>query len=117
MLRQRQPRVHSAGHLAFIRSLPCCICSNNIETEACHIRHSGPDKPHAGIAQKPDDRWTVPMCGAHHRKQHSMNERAFWVSQGIDPLKLAVRLWGVSGDYEAGCSILQNIVRLPQDPA
>lgn len=91
-LRQRQPRKKNPKHLEFIRTLPCCICKDNTTTEAAHIRmaHRGWGKSYTGMAEKPDDNWTVPLCGKHHREQHSMGEAAFWCGYRIDPCDLAV---------------------------
>ncbi len=110
-LRQRQPRIHDEQHLAFIRGLPCLVCRNNIETEACHIRYADQSiaKPMTGIAQKPHDKFTVPMCGKCHREQHSKSERAFWAGVGLDPVKLALALYSVSDDYEAGTHIIEGL--------
>jgi hypothetical protein len=93
-LRQRQPRVHNAKHLDFIRSQPCCICKDNTSTEAAHIRSGnlGWGKRSTGMQEKPDDKWAVPLCNKHHREQHSMDEMDFWASYGIDPFITAMML-------------------------
>ncbi len=92
-LRQREPRQKDARHLDFIRSLPCCICGA-INTEAAHIRM--PSLLHAkrptGMAEKPDDKWALPLCNLHHREQHSTSEVFFWSLRGIDPFLLAISL-------------------------
>ena len=36
----------------------------------------------AGMGEKPDDWRTVPLCAAHHTRQHEVGERTFWA--GID---------------------------------
>ena len=108
-LRQRQPRQHVASHLAFIRKLPCVICQNNVETQAAHVRMSDSTvaKPYCGIAMKPDDMFTVPLCGAHHNAQHKHgNEREWWRLMDLDPVKIALALYVASGDYERGCEIV-----------
>jgi hypothetical protein len=47
------------------------------------------------MARKVSDRFTVPICRLHHRELHRRgNERAWWQSQGIDPLVIAADLWG-----------------------
>ena len=94
MLRQREPRQKDARHLDFIRSLPCTICGDNTNTEAAHIRTAniGHGKPHTGMAEKPADKWTLPLCGRHHRQQHEMNEMRFWKMYGIDPFMTALKL-------------------------
>lgn len=93
ILRQRQPRERDEKHLDFIRSQPCCICGG-IDTEAAHIRTASikHGKLHTGMAEKPSDKWTLPLCNHHHREQHSMNEVYFWHSYGIDPFMLAITL-------------------------
>lgn len=108
-LRQRQPRVHDNGHLDFIRGLPCCICLNNIETEAAHVKMADPRaaKRNVGIGEKADDRWTLPLCGKHHRLQHEIGEEAFWQGSHINPIFLCLALHSISGDHEAGESIVQ----------
>ena len=106
----KRPRIKNDRHLDFVRSLPCLVCGNNVETEAAHIR-SGElaiGKRAAGGAEKPSDCWTVPLCGRHHREQHAMNERAFWASEGIDPFRVAAFLFVASGDFEAGETIIAN---------
>lgn len=92
-LRQREPRQRDNKHLDYIRSLPCCICGG-IDTEAAHIRSASwaYGKPHTGMAEKPSDKWALPLCNRHHREQHSMNELLFWARHGIDPFMLAITL-------------------------
>jgi hypothetical protein len=47
------------------------------------------------MGRKVSDRFTVPICRLHHRELHRRgNERAWWQSQGIDPLVVAADLWG-----------------------
>jgi hypothetical protein len=103
----RQPRERSEPHLQFIRGLPCCICGNNIETEAAHIRFSCLEagKRSTGIGEKSNDKWTVPLCGNHHRMQHAWGEREFWKAAGRDPIKIAQELWAHSGNHEVGLRI------------
>lgn len=108
-LRQRSPRQHVASHLEYVRTLPCCVCGNPIETQAAHVRMSDRmvAKPFCGIAMKPDDIYTVPLCGAHHDAQHSYgNEREWWAIMELDPVKIALALYVASGDYERGCEIV-----------
>lgn len=93
-LRQREPRERDNKHLQFIRSLPCCICGDDTSTEAAHIRAGSVNhgKPYTGMAEKPSDKWTLPLCGVHHREQHTMNEIAFWYKYNINPFTLAMTL-------------------------
>lgn len=93
-LRQREPRQKDAKHLDYIRSLPCCICGENTTVEAAHIRTGSSEhgKPITGMQEKPSDAWCLPLCGLHHREQHTMNEMEFWHLHGIDPFMLAITL-------------------------
>ncbi len=106
-LRQRKPREFDDKHLAFIRTLPCVICGDDTTVEAAHIRMADLSvaKPMTGIAIKPDDKFTLPLCGLHHRDQHLNNEREWWETHGIDPVKTALALYSVSGDHERGAEI------------
>lgn len=99
----------NSKHLNFIRSLPCLICGNNIETEACHVRMSDARiaKPESGLGRKPPDWFTVPMCGRHHKEQHQQNERTFWDDKGIDPILTSLALYAESGNYQKGIDILK----------
>ena len=94
-------------HLAFIRELPCVI-TGAYGCEACHIRMGSAEhnKKRTGKGQKPSDAWTVPMHPDLHREQHTMNESAFWSRYGIDPFELAIRIYEVSGDIEAGKEVI-----------
>jgi hypothetical protein len=93
-LRQRQPRERDNKHLDYIRSLPCCICGDDTTVEAAHIRAASiiDGKPHTGMAEKPSDKWTLPLCGEHHREQHTMRELVFWAKYKINPFVLAMKL-------------------------
>ena len=106
----RQPRQHKPDHLAFVRQLPCVVCMNDIETEAAHIRFGDrrAAKSNPGMQAKPDDTWTVPLCGKHHREQHTINEKKFWTSHEIDPLFIALALSNVSGNTSLGLMIVSN---------
>ena len=89
---ERTPRRHNEKYLKFIRTQPCCIClSSNVE--AAHIRIGSLEhfKEYTGMAQKPDDCWSLPLCNRHHREQHAVgNELKFWSRYHIDPFALAI---------------------------
>jgi hypothetical protein len=103
-LRQRRPRKKDAAYLAFIRRLPSLV-SGQDGCEACHVRYGSPahGKRHTGMAERPDDRWSVPLTPYEHRlgndSQHSTNERKWWAAHGIDPLAVAGLLYA---SYQAG---------------
>jgi hypothetical protein len=97
---RRRPRIENRNHLAFIRKLPCVACFTRRNVEAAHVRMGNPlyGKRQAGMAEKPNDAFSLPLCAAHHDEQHSMNEGEFWKLLEIDPLMLA--LFNSSGDQE-----------------
>lgn len=107
--RKKRPRKHDDAHLRWIRTLPSVIDGAR-PCEAAHVRYADPayGKRISGTAEKPDDRWSLPLTAAQHRDQHSENEREWWAKQGIDPLDLALRLFGVSGDDEAAEQIIRT---------
>lgn len=102
-------RLEDEAHLAFIRKLPSVV-SGAFGCEACHIRTGSAlhRKKHTGLAQKPDDCWTLPLTPDEHKQQHSENEMAFWRSHGIDPFELALKLYEVTGNSEAAIAIIQK---------
>ena len=61
-------------HLAWIRTLPCLVCSRTRGVEAAHTG------PH-GIAQKSSDTSAIPLCVRHHRtgpdSYYRLGARAF----------------------------------------
>jgi hypothetical protein len=103
------PRVRSRTHLDFIRQLCCTICGDGTTIEAAHIRFADPRaaKPITGIGTKAADCFVVPLCGHHHREQHAYgNGRGWWSENNKDPIFIALALWHVSGDHEAGVQII-----------
>lgn len=106
----RRPRVKNDRHLDFIRSLPCVCCGNNIESEAAHLRMGelAIGKRYTGKSEKPSDCWTIPLCGKHHREQHSMGEAAFWERYDINPFVVCMALYASSGEFEAGEQIISH---------
>jgi hypothetical protein len=108
-IRRRRPRQESRDHLAFIRTLPCLICGSR-KVEAAHIRARSPayGKRGVGAGEKPDDKFTVPLCVDHHQQQHAVNEMTFWTLVGIDPFAIALSLFGCSGDEDAGEMVVKQ---------
>lgn len=54
-------RVGNPKHLAWIASLPCCVCGAR-PVEVHHIRDG-----QVGTGQRAGDDETIPLCPAHHR--------------------------------------------------
>lgn len=116
----KRPRIERPQHLAFIRACPCSIPAPYHEGYACvgivaaHVRYGSARwaKVNPGVGQKPDDNWTVPLCGAMHTDspicQHNAGERRWWLHKQIDPLALAAALWINTGDMVAAHKIIRN---------
>lgn len=98
----KHPRQQSAEHRKRVAQLGCIVCGDDVTTEAAHVRYSDlrAGKLSTGMAEKSSDCFVVPLCGRHHREQHSMNEREFWRDRGIDPVKAALALWHWRDDFE-----------------
>lgn len=107
---RKTKREEDPAHLAFIRRLPS-IVSGAFGCEAAHIRTGSAlhRKKHTGMAQKPDDFWTLPLRPDEHKAQHSENELAWWRSHEIDPFEAALRLYDLSGDFDGACRLLASI--------
>lgn len=106
-LRQRHPRQKDRKHLAYVRSLPCCVCGSTRNVEAAHLkmrlREIGKEMP--GMQEKADDQFTTPLCHYHHQRsiqaQHKVGEQEFWFEiHGRNPFDIAERLWVESGGAE-----------------
>ena len=55
------------------------------------------DSQPRALGRKVSDEFAVPLCRGHHRAVHrSRDERAWWRQTGIDPIKVARRLWRVT---------------------
>lgn len=108
--KKRRKRQEEPQHLAFVRRLPCLVCGVHVGIEAAHVRYGDLryGKRNTGKAEKPDDKYAVPLCGGtDHRDQHRHNERAWWESKGIDPIRVAQSLWACTGDEDAALSIIR----------
>lgn len=85
----RQKPKPDPKRLARIREMPCLLCNAPPPSEACHIRMGLA----GGMGLKPPDDLTVPLCHGHHRGQHQLGERRFWVSRlSVDDVLLTKAL-------------------------
>lgn len=94
-LMQRQPRIEDPAYLAYVRTLPCLVCGYP-RSDPAHLRSASRQygKRLTGMAEKPDDRWVLPLCRTHHDDQHRNNEMLWWARHGIsDPFAVAVALY------------------------
>jgi hypothetical protein len=100
--RKPNPR-RAVTHLAFVREIGICLACGAVgPCQAMHIRN----RTDGGMGLKPSDRFSAPGCFACHDRQHKIGEETFWGELGIDPLDVACRLWTISGDIEAGKSVI-----------
>ena len=105
-------RVEKPAYLDFIRSLPCIVTRREGD-EAAHISYSDPErgKVGRGKASKESDCWAIPLSPEEHRRQHSMDEREYWRSVGIDPVPIAAFIHAAYPSRERALLIINNIVR------
>jgi hypothetical protein len=85
-------RYRNKDHLRFVTQQPCLLCGRK-PSDAHHIRFVQP----RALGRKASDEFAVPLCRAHHRALHRVgDERAWWKQTGIDPVKVARKLWKCS---------------------
>jgi Putative HNHc nuclease len=106
---QRRPRRRDEFHLKWIRERPCILCGAT-PVDAAHIKMADGriGKPIASMNEKADDRFTLPLCRAHHLEQHESPERGFWEGYHCDPVLLALALYSITGDDEAGDHLIRT---------
>jgi hypothetical protein len=82
-------RYRNREHLRYVAQQACLLCGR----KPSDPHHLGFTQPRA-LGRKVSDEFAVPLCRGHHRAVHrSGDERAWWQQAGIDPIKVARRLW------------------------
>ena len=82
-------RYRNREHLRSIIKMPCLVCGRK-PSDPHHLRYAQP----RALGRKASDEFTVPLCRMHHREVHRVgDECAWWKAAGIDPLKVAGKLW------------------------
>jgi hypothetical protein len=82
-------RYRNRDHLRYIAQQACLVCGRK-PSDPHHLRHVQP----RALGRKASDEFTVPLCRSHHRAVHRAgDERAWWQTAGIDPVKVARKLW------------------------
>jgi hypothetical protein len=82
-------RYRDKAHLRFVASQPCLVCGRR-PVDPHHVRFA----QKRALGRKVSDEYAVPLCRSHHRALHrSGNEPRWWETAGIDPLKIARKLW------------------------
>jgi hypothetical protein len=82
-------RYRNREHLRSVAKQPCLICGRK-PSDPHHLRYLQP----RALGRKASDEFAVPLCRVHHRAVHrARDERAWWQAAGIDPIKVARKLW------------------------
>ena len=82
-------RYRSREHLRYVAQQACLLCGR----KPSDPHHLGFTQPRA-LGRKVSDEFVVPLCRGHHRAVHRLrDERAWWKKAGINPIKVARRLW------------------------
>jgi len=82
-------RYRNREHLRYVAQQACLLCGR----KPSDPHHLGFTQPRA-LGRKVSDEFALPLCRGHHRAVHrSRDERTWWRQAGIDPIKVARRLW------------------------
>jgi ERF superfamily len=82
-------RYRNREHLRSVAKQPCLVCGRK-PSDPHHLRYLQP----RALGRKPSDEFAVPLCRVHHRAVHrARDERVWWQTAGIDPIKVARKLW------------------------
>jgi hypothetical protein len=82
-------RYRNREHLRSVAKEPCLICGRK-PSDPHHLRYLQP----RALGRKASDEFAVPLCRVHHRAVHrARDERAWWQTADIDPIKVARKLW------------------------
>jgi hypothetical protein len=82
-------RYRNREHLRSVAKHACLICGRK-PSDPHHLRYLQP----RALGRKASDEFAVPLCRVHHRAVHrARDERAWWQTAGIDPIKVARKLW------------------------
>jgi ERF superfamily len=82
-------RYRNREHLRFVAQQACLVCGRK-PSDPHHLRHMQP----RALGRRPSDEFAVPLCRSHHRAVHRAgDEQGWWQTSGIDPIKVARKLW------------------------
>jgi ERF superfamily len=82
-------RYRNREHLRFVARQACLVCGRK-PSDPHHLRYVQP----RALGRKASDEFAVPLCRVHHRALHRAgDEQAWWKESGIDPTKVARKLW------------------------
>ena len=82
-------RYRNKEHLRFVAQQACVVCGRN-PSDPHHLRFMQP----RALGCRVSDEFVAPLCRTHHREVHRVSdERGWWKEAGIDPVKVAHKLW------------------------
>jgi ERF superfamily protein len=82
-------RYRNKEHLRFVTQQACLVCGRK-PSDPHHLRFTQP----RALGRKVSDEFVAPLCRIHHRAVHRAgDERMWWKELGIDPIRVARRLW------------------------
>src|SRR3981081_2035966 len=82
-------RYRNKEHLRYVARQPCLLCARK-PSDPHHLRFIQA----RALGRKASDEFVVPLCRIHHRLLHRVgNEAAWWQEAGIDPIRVARKLW------------------------
>ena len=82
-------RYRNKEHLRFVAQQACLVCGRK-PSDPHHLRFMQP----RALGWKVSDEFVAPLCRIHHRAVHRVgDERGWWKQVGIDPIKIARKLW------------------------
>jgi hypothetical protein len=82
-------RYRNKEHLRFVAQQACLVCGRK-PSDPHHLRFMQP----RALGWKVSDEFVAPLCRIHHRAVHRVSdERAWWKQVGIDPIRVARKLW------------------------
>jgi hypothetical protein len=82
-------RYRNREHLRYVAQQACLVCGRK-PSDPHHLRHAQP----RALGRRASDEFAVPLCRSHHRAVHRAgDERAWWQAAGIEPVKVARKLW------------------------
>ncbi len=103
-------RYRNREHLLFVARQPCLVCGRK-PSDPHHLRFMQP----RALGRKVSDEFAVPLCRGHHRAAHRAgDEQPWWQAAGIDPVKIARKLWKQSRGNAASFPVAD---RTPQPDA
>lgn len=101
------PRVHSPGHLAYVRKCPCLIADE--KNHECFYSRPNQSHPHhvqsyraieGGMGRKVGDDKIVPLCDRAHDLVHGRGQKWFEESFKRDLEKDAANYWNADAYHK-----------------